>query len=82
MVAAQYKKHQNDVNKCERCVHTQELNWVQNNSIFLDLDSIQYFWIESLLKKKNKILINHTFHLKNYSDITYASIFVSEKIYN
>jgi hypothetical protein len=49
MVAAQYKKHQNDVNKCERCVHTQELNWMQNNSIFLDLDSIQYFWIESLL---------------------------------
>jgi hypothetical protein len=46
MVGAPYKKHQNDVNKR---VHTQELNWVQNNSIFLDLDSIQYFWIESLL---------------------------------
>jgi hypothetical protein len=36
MVAAPYKKHQNDVNKCVHTVRTQELNWVQNNSIFLD----------------------------------------------
>jgi hypothetical protein len=32
-----YKKHQNDVNKWVHTVHTQELNWVQNNSIFLEL---------------------------------------------
>jgi hypothetical protein len=33
MVAA---PHQNDVNKWVYTVQTQELNWVQNNSIFLD----------------------------------------------
>jgi hypothetical protein len=37
MVAAPYKKHQNDVNKWVYTVHTQELNWVQNKSIFLEL---------------------------------------------
>jgi hypothetical protein len=37
MVAASYKKHQNDVNKRVHTVHKQELNWVQNNSIFLEL---------------------------------------------
>jgi hypothetical protein len=36
MVSAPYKKHQNDVNKRVHTVHTQELNWVQNNSIFLE----------------------------------------------
>jgi hypothetical protein len=36
MVAAPYKKRQNDVNKWVHTFHTQELNWVQNNSIFLD----------------------------------------------
>jgi hypothetical protein len=62
MVAAPHKKHQNDVNKLVHTVHTQELNWVQNNSIFLD--SIVN------LKIINKILISHhrTFHLKNDSD--------------
>jgi hypothetical protein len=34
-VAAPYKKHQSDANKWVHTVHTQELNWVQNNSIFL-----------------------------------------------
>jgi hypothetical protein len=37
MVAAPYKKHQNNVNKWVHSVHKQELNWVQNNSIFLEL---------------------------------------------
>jgi hypothetical protein len=35
-MAAPYKKHQNDVNKCVCTVHTQKLNWVQNNATFLD----------------------------------------------
>jgi hypothetical protein len=52
MVAAPYKKHQNYVNKCVHIVHTQELNWVQ---------------IQSLIKKKNKTH-HRTFHLKNDSD--------------
>jgi hypothetical protein len=37
MVAARYKKHQNDINNGVHIVHTQELNWLQNNSIFLEL---------------------------------------------
>jgi hypothetical protein len=36
MDAAPYKKRQSDVNKSVHTVHTQKLNWVQNNSIFLD----------------------------------------------
>jgi hypothetical protein len=36
MAAVAYKKHQNDVNKWVHTFHTQELNWVQNNSKFLD----------------------------------------------
>jgi hypothetical protein len=57
MVAAPYKKHQNDVNEWVHTVHTQELNWVQNNSIFLDS-------IVNLKKKSH----HRTFHLKNDSD--------------
>jgi hypothetical protein len=37
MVAAPHKKHQNDVNKLVHTVHIRELNWMQNNSIFLEL---------------------------------------------
>jgi hypothetical protein len=49
MVAAPYKKHQNYVNKCVHIVHTQELNWVQ---------------IQSLIKKKKNKTHHRTFHLK------------------
>jgi hypothetical protein len=38
MVAGPHKKkHQNDVNKWVHTIHTRELNWMQNNSIFLKL---------------------------------------------
>jgi hypothetical protein len=39
MVAARYKKHQNDVKKSvhTHTVRIQGLNWVQNNPIFLEL---------------------------------------------
>jgi hypothetical protein len=52
MVAAPYKKHQNDAIKWIQTVHTQELNWMQNNSIFLDS-------IGNLKKNKIKVSSPH-----------------------
>jgi hypothetical protein len=55
MVAAPYKKHQNDVNKR---VHTVSHTGVKLDAKQLNIFRIgcktQYFWIQSLIKKKIK----------------------------
>jgi hypothetical protein len=50
--------------------YTQELNWAQNNSIFLELLQNNSIFLDSIvIKKKNKEKLHHrTFHLKNDSD--------------
>jgi hypothetical protein len=66
MVAAPYKKHQNDVNtyvSTHRSHTGVKLGAKQLNIVRIGCKTTQHFWIQSLIKKNkiNKILITAVF---------------------
>jgi hypothetical protein len=60
------KNHQNDVNKWVHTVHTRELNWLQNNPIFVD-SIVNLTKINKKRHMSNSIENFLDFFLKNHS---------------